>query len=731
MEIKTKSEQVISSVGTQGKTFTIAANAKAFEVLTSTMYKQVKQSIVRELITNGHDGHVKRGNTDTPFYVHCPTAIEPYFTVRDYGCSMDEDTMMNIYTTFFSSTKNDNNEEVGGFGLGCKVPLAYTDQFSVITYLKGVKTTYFVSKESGAPVLHKMNEEPTTELEGTEVIVPVSEDDCEEFKDEIVRIGELGNFNFTTDFEINKKVLSNTVGMNDAFDVSDGNGDIYIRMGGVPYRCDRNVLRNKFSYYEHDIEKAEWSKEGLAKCSGLEFVNEFKSQIYRRDLMLAKDVLFDVKVGEVDITASREDLQYTDRTFKVLGNLMCEWVLRNCNVLRKQYEKLETTTYTKLSLLQKDFIQMHNTKDYRLSNSSIPSSLAVKTLFGERSISWKADKASFIFMTDEDVEKLFSKDCENPRLYCFSNNKWRRSNNSIYFDDFGHPLPQYNLCITNAPLTKSPYQFTTIKVDGGTEELTKAQKAIQDFLDECAQGVFKFEVFDKDTLPKAQRVKRVKTDEEKEQEKEARSANRIEAEGFLTRFDDEFKKAGCIYMYNENITYDHAQILRALSAYKAELDVPNFSYVFDLASMKKGVMSWVTKLAKYPIVEVNSHYKLNADNRNCADNELLQRYRKKITLLAVAHKIPSEARQLLWTDNPTLNLFQPLLKHGNFLTNTDMLGLKRDAVYESFKKITYNFLDSLGYTAFELIAVRYIKGFSYGVNVAGFLRKWAEQHNKL
>ena len=142
MEVNTSNVVMESSEQLQEKQFTIATNAKAFEILTSTLYKNVPSSIVRELISNGYDGHVRAGNVDKKIEVHAPFVFEPTFEVRDFGCSMDEETMMNVYTTFFSSTKNADNNEVGGFGLGCKLPFAYTDMFTITTYLNGKQQDY-------------------------------------------------------------------------------------------------------------------------------------------------------------------------------------------------------------------------------------------------------------------------------------------------------------------------------------------------------------------------------------------------------------------------------------------------------------------------------------------------------------------------------------------------------------------------------------------------------------
>lgn len=310
MRIETKNEQVISSEQSSGKKFQIAANAKAFEVLTSTMYKNVKASIVRELISNGHDGHVRKGNVDESFYVHIPTWDEPEFKVRDYGCSMDEDTMMNVYTTFFSSTKNDNNEEIGGFGLGCKVPLAYTDQFTVTTFLNGVKTDYIVCKENGTPSLHKVNSEPTTEREGTLVTVPVTDSDVDTFKNYVTTMQKYSAFKFTTNMQAPEPFEEyDNCGLPWYHNIKENN-DLYVRVGGVPYKVDDDDLSNVEQHRRWDsIFSLEEIKRELENSK----IQKVMS-ICSFDDLANTPCFIDMDVGEVDVTASREALQFTEKT---------------------------------------------------------------------------------------------------------------------------------------------------------------------------------------------------------------------------------------------------------------------------------------------------------------------------------------------------------------------------------------------------------------------------------
>lgn len=58
----------------ESEAFTIKSTGKAFEVLSSKLYKDKIRAIVRELSCNAYDSHVAAGCPDRPFDVHLPSA---------------------------------------------------------------------------------------------------------------------------------------------------------------------------------------------------------------------------------------------------------------------------------------------------------------------------------------------------------------------------------------------------------------------------------------------------------------------------------------------------------------------------------------------------------------------------------------------------------------------------------------------------------------------------------
>jgi hypothetical protein len=178
-------EAIVSNVGEIGE-FRIRNSAKAFNILSSGLYANKIRAIIRELSCNAVDSHTAAGRADTPFDVHLPNQLEPWFAVRDYGTGLNHEQVTSIYTTYFESTKTDSNAFIGALGLGSKSPFSYTDNFTVTAVKDGVKGIYtaFIN-EAGVPSIALMLSEDTDEPYGVEIKFAVTERyDFDKFRQE-------------------------------------------------------------------------------------------------------------------------------------------------------------------------------------------------------------------------------------------------------------------------------------------------------------------------------------------------------------------------------------------------------------------------------------------------------------------------------------------------------------------------------------------------------------------
>ena len=284
-----QNEAIVSNVGEIGE-FRIRNSAKAFNILSSGLYANKIRAIIRELSCNAVDSHVAAGKSDTPFDVHLPNALEPYFSIRDYGTGLSHDQVTNIYTTYFESTKTDSNAFIGALGLGSKSPFSYTDNFTVTAIKDGRKGIYtaFIN-EQGVPSIALMMEEQTTDPAGVEVRFAVDQRyDFDKFRSEARYVYEY--------FKL-RPVVSGSA----EFKFKDPEYKEENIIPGVHYAGDGRssyaIMGNiKYPIEVPNADKALGNLHGLLSCG---LVMEFN-------------------IGELDFQASREGLSYIPETIQAI-----------------------------------------------------------------------------------------------------------------------------------------------------------------------------------------------------------------------------------------------------------------------------------------------------------------------------------------------------------------------------------------------------------------------------
>lgn len=170
------------------KQFGIKSTGKAFQVLSSKLYKNKIAAAIRELSANAYDSHVAVWRGDRPFEVHLPTVFEPFFSVRDFGTGLTHTAVVTIFTTFFESTKDGSNDYIGALGLGSKSPFALVDSFVVYTFDGKERSTYECYLENGIPQIARKASVASNEEAGVEINFAVATDDIPKFAKEAALI---------------------------------------------------------------------------------------------------------------------------------------------------------------------------------------------------------------------------------------------------------------------------------------------------------------------------------------------------------------------------------------------------------------------------------------------------------------------------------------------------------------------------------------------------------------
>lgn len=270
---------------------TIKASPRLFKFFSDAVYADKFIAILRELVANGVDSQVAAKNMKKPVLVTLPTTFTPYLKVRDFGTGMTDEFLMGPFMAYTdASTKEHSNDFIGGFGIGSKAPLSYTEQFAIHSYMGGKLRVYSIFKDDDdCPAIAFLSETDTKEPDGIEISFPVEQGDITKFKEAALKA--LRYFNplpVLRNSDEQPEKPEYTV-KTDSFGFRKGEVQSQIVQGGVAYPIDKESVPRTL----HDI---------------LDFGIDFY-----------------VPIGSVGIALSRERLSYDDATIRVLTSL-CEGI---------------------------------------------------------------------------------------------------------------------------------------------------------------------------------------------------------------------------------------------------------------------------------------------------------------------------------------------------------------------------------------------------------------------
>lgn len=272
------------------KECTLSANAHMFRLL-ARQYANPIKAIVQEISANCFDSHVRAGKADVPFLVSLPNRLDPHIRFRDYGVSMSKKVVDEIYTGYGESDKRQTNGEVGCFGIGSKTPLAYTDSFNITTYLDGTMTMYTLAyNEAGTPELNTYGSWDTDEENGVEISFSVKESDWDKFYSAAKHVFSFYDIHPQVDGRKDYAAQTYPVKYSgEGWKIVD-NSSSYVIMGNIAYPID-------IYHFPYEIRK-----------------------------VLGLNLHFTLPIGEIDITPSRENLEYTDKTISAISKRVEEIV---------------------------------------------------------------------------------------------------------------------------------------------------------------------------------------------------------------------------------------------------------------------------------------------------------------------------------------------------------------------------------------------------------------------
>lgn len=169
--------RVVSTSNHQGRQFEGTLNTAKLGLFMKNLisnYNNAELATLREWVSNAHDSHVAAGQK-RPVEVTLPTRWSPTLTVEDFGIGMSYSDVENVYSVFLSSTKDQDNEGIGGFGIGGKSALALADQYTMIAVKDGLKNIFIFERSNtgGLKVTPAVTNEETDMPNGVKVSVAI------------------------------------------------------------------------------------------------------------------------------------------------------------------------------------------------------------------------------------------------------------------------------------------------------------------------------------------------------------------------------------------------------------------------------------------------------------------------------------------------------------------------------------------------------------------------------
>ena len=289
----------------------------------SNMYSDAPLAVLREYFSNGYDAHVLAGIPTRPVEIKLPTKLDPVYSQRDYGPGLSSALTKELLGGYGASgeEKRKSNAYNGGFGIGAKVGFAVSSAFNYTVYHEGIKRVWSCYQdENDKGKLARVAEVPSSEPSGIEITIPVAEAWVDGFQAAADRA-----FLFAP---VAPKITGMPSTHQTTVQLSPSVGEYHINteVDGSPAKVRIQLLADLFADHENTPSHADDDKNRLVvgnagyeiDLAKLGIAEKFKTAV---DTLLPY-IRIVSPIGFVQVAPSREALQYSQRTIKVLRGLL-------------------------------------------------------------------------------------------------------------------------------------------------------------------------------------------------------------------------------------------------------------------------------------------------------------------------------------------------------------------------------------------------------------------------
>lgn len=256
----------------------------AMSLVSENLYSNPIGSFIREITSNAIDANVEAG-VDEPVLIEIFSRSGIYYiSFTDQGLGMDKETFNSVYMSWFNSSKREDNSQIGGFGIGSKSPLSYQNSFEISTRVDGIEYNYMFINSKPVPKAPLISKEETDKPSGTTITIEIKEDDIYEVHKQC----EKQLYYFT-----NVYVKNNLYFYDNDFIIHESK-EFKLRESKYPFGSEMHISLGQVCY---PINWKYLQIDPIKIPVGLKF-----------------------EVGDLEVTLSREEINYNERTKEILLN---------------------------------------------------------------------------------------------------------------------------------------------------------------------------------------------------------------------------------------------------------------------------------------------------------------------------------------------------------------------------------------------------------------------------
>jgi anti-sigma regulatory factor (Ser/Thr protein kinase) len=322
--------------------FKLSNSSYLLELLGPKLYSNPVKAVVRELLTNALDAH-RAALVEKPVELTVLPSIDdapPRLVIRDFGLGISPRQMTDIFMVIGTSSKDSDNTQHGGYGIGALTIFAVADQAFLTTYVDGIEYQYLLfrdSQQAGVPSCSLLSRsEQVFCHSGTRIEVPFSKASVREIWSSVVElttlipqlakiidpplsqllVAQAEDFGLLSRVELVKFFGdSYEFYSSDILDPFPSKIALFLKIGDIAYRVEPSssrLLAEKFpdfGYFKRVTSLPGHSIDFLQRSRAL---NETSFSI----------LVFKIPIGHVQLLANREEIIWTEENIDVIAQLI-------------------------------------------------------------------------------------------------------------------------------------------------------------------------------------------------------------------------------------------------------------------------------------------------------------------------------------------------------------------------------------------------------------------------